>query len=347
MKTVWTYDLKGARSVSQRAPIVHGNQVIVTMNHGVGNFNGVIAALCLETGSERWRFERPHIFAQPVVTGDGSIFATGFDGFAHKIGRDGQLLWSTDVSEQNLWSGILLENRFIFSEIAGGALSTWALDAETGQEAWRYDDGGHSYGVAHGGGNCAVITSASGSFDKSSYSLHSVDIQTGRGRWRSTYPEILFRPVLFQDVIVVGSRGRVVAFDPANGSPVSEARIQGAADFECYPVARNDRVFLASTCGHIIALKLERKRGFFGGSKISLSPVWEARLGSGVEFFSEDHGQLICLTKGGNLEIIDPENGSHRISAKLSRFENGMGATATGANGFITAVNRACARIQL
>ena len=347
MQTLWTYDLKGARSVTQRSPIVSQGQVIVTMNHGQENPQGSIAALCLESGKVNWRYERPHLFSQPVIANDGSVLATGFDGVAHKLGLDGQLRWSAGVSERNLWSGLLEAGKFIFSEIGGGSKSTWALDAGTGEIDWRYENGGHSYGMAVDRAKSIIVSSAAGTMDKVVYSLHSVDITSGLKNWISAYPQILFRPAVYRDWIIVGSRGRIAAFDLADGSLASDKKIGQGADFRHSVFFRNDQIFLASDQGHVVALHIEHSRGFFRRRKISLSIVWQVHLASPIEFFGMDDGLLTCITKSGELHLIDPSDRSRTENVKLPRFNSGMGVTRVADRGFIIAINRSCSRVEL
>jgi outer membrane protein assembly factor BamB len=348
MKIIWKFDLKGARSVTQRSPILSDDHVIVTMNHGLGaNFQGVIAALCTETGVEKWRFERPHYFSQPVLSGEGSILVTGFDGWAHKIAPDGHVLWSKAVSERNLWAGILQAGKFVFPEILGGSQYSWALDAQTGEVAWRYESGGHSYGMAFDNAGSVLIASTAGTFEKTSHHLHKVDIETGARAWKASCPDVLFKPVVLEGLVIAGSRGRIAGLNLSDGAAVAEKRIGGTAGFSLNAPARNGRVFLASDQGHILALTVVTKRGLFGGASISLPAAWDIRLDSGVAYFSLEQNRLICLTDSGHLCLIDPDNGTQLQGARLPQFEKGMGVASLGANGFLLAVNRTCSRVEI
>lgn len=347
MNTLWKYAIKGARSVTQRSPILSADQVIATFNHGQGsNFQGSIVSLCPDTGSENWRFDRPHFFTQPVFADDGAILTTGFDGVAHRIGPDGRSIWASPVTERNLWAGALHSERFVFSEIGGLSEFTWAVDARTGEVVWRYRDGGHSYGVVFDRAGSVFITSAAHNFDASSYSLHGVDVETGQANWQTAHSEILFRPVVLDDLIVVGSRGAIAAFDCADGSLVSRLKIGSGSDFNQNLIRQGDTVFTASNQGHVVALSLQATRGIFGRAKRALKPAWEAHLGSPVQFFAFARGSLACLTQSGDLCIVDPDDGSLLARTKLARFEEGMGLAAIGDHGFIAAVDRHCARIE-
>ena len=133
------------------------------MNHGQdANYQGTISALDLESGDVRWRFDRPHWFAEPVIDTDGAVLVTGFDGFAHRIGPDGALQWSVQVSDRNLGSGQLCAGRYVFSEIAGQARNLWALNARTGAIDWRYEHGGHGYGLAIQQDRSVIVSTSSG-----------------------------------------------------------------------------------------------------------------------------------------------------------------------------------------
>ena len=345
---MWTHDIKGARSVSQRAPIVFQDRVIVTMNHGLDtNFQGTIMALDLETGAELWRIDRPHYFSQPVLSPDGSVYVTSFDGAAHKIGNNGKLAWSNVISERNLWSGILHAGMFIFSEIAGGSKTTWALDDQTGDVNWHYENGGHSYGVTADHAGSVVVSSYSGSFDKQVFSLHRVNIETGQRIWKAEYANILFRSVMLQDWVVVGSRGRIGAFSLPDGALVSEYISPHEAAFQQQPIAHGETVIFASDQGHVVALGVETKKRMLGRTSSSLQPIWETKIDSEIEYFALAQDSLIALTSSGHLYKLNPSNGRESLKLKLPRYQRGMGIFEIDANNFITAVNRSCERISV
>lgn len=347
MKKIWTYEIKGARSVSQRAPIIFEDRVIVTMNHGQGaNFQGTIVALDLDTGAELWRYDLPHFFTRPVMDSDGSILVSNFNGAAYKLSAQGEMLWKAQASERNLWAGVMQAGKFIFPEIAGGSKFTWAVNVQSGKIDWQYEHGGHSYGLVTDNAQSAFTSSYSGSFDKQFYSLHAVDIATGKRQWKTAHPDILFQPSTYQDFLVTGSRGAIASFSQSTGELVAKLDAKKDHSFEHPAVTYDDRVIMASDKGHILALKMEQKRTLFGKAKHSLSVIWDQPLDSDIEYFTQGINGLLALTKSGHLYKINSEDGFETAKLKLPNYVEGKGVTEIEQNKFILAINRSCSRFE-
>lgn len=348
MKTVWEFGLKGARSVTQRPPILSENQVIVTLNHGLGsNFQGTLVALDLETGTEKWRFGQPHFFTEPTLTSDGSCLVTSFNGLAHKIGRDGQLAWSTKLSERNLWSGSLQDGSFIVSEIAGGSKMTWAIDAQTGKILWQYENGGHFYGLTRSDAHSIVLTSAHGMFESQSYSLHCIDLSTGDRIWTTASADVLFQPTAINDLIVVGSRDKILAFDKTSGALVSTLKTAAGSTFRKKPIYQNDMLIWASDEGLLTALETTKKKRFIRKDAQTLTSVWDKQFDTEIEYMTQGRGGLLVLTKSGVCHKIDSFSGQAITGLKLPRYKSGMGIIEVDDTFLIAAINRNCTLLKL
>jgi len=348
MKTIWKYSIKGARSVSQRAPIVFQDQIIITMNHGQNsNFNGTVTALDFETGAELWRVDQPHYFSQPVLSPDGSIFVTSFDGSAHKISRDGEVLWSTKVSERNLWAGVLHAGKFIFSEIAGGSKFTWALDEQAGAVKWHYEDGGHSYGITGHDPDTVLISSSSGTFDKEVYSLHCVNSGTSERIWKTNYSDVIFQPTILQDLVITGVRGGIAAFNLSDGKMIAKHKSSRDVNFRLQGQVYDEIIILASNQGNLVALKNHKKKKLFRKATSNLQLIWETKLDSEIEYFCLADDYLLVLTESGHCHKINPANGNENEKLELPRYQRGMGVIEVDSNNLIVAVDRHCSRVKV
>lgn len=347
MKTKWQYGLKGARSISYRQPIIFENRAFVTINHGQGsNFNGSLISLDLETGKELWRYDHTHYFAEPTVSTDGYIYISSFSGRVFKFDIYGKLCWETQPTERNLRKGVLHKNSYVYAEIAGGSDTTIALDCLSGEVKWKYNNGGHCYGLASDNSNFIIHSSAvSIDWNKSQYFLHCTEAITGKLIWRSEYENILFCPIIFNDFVCVGSRGHIAVFDLRNGSLVAKHKINDDADFFQQPIITDEAVFFVSDQGHLVSLKVEQsKTRFFKSKKIEFSPVWEVNLSSKVKsnIVYCDH-EILVITENGYCHLMNSSTGNSERAIKLPRFKEAFGFCATK-DGILVAISRDCAR---
>lgn len=143
VKAKWKYKLQGARSVTQRRPVVQGNTVLAVFNQMKGSkFQGTLISLDATTGGENWRFTKNHLINEPVVSADGFIYITSFDGSADKLTQDGSLCWNAHPPAKycNVWKGVLACKTFVIPEIHGKARLIKALNCDNGDLSWTHDN---------------------------------------------------------------------------------------------------------------------------------------------------------------------------------------------------------------
>lgn len=346
-KSKWKYGLKGARSVTQRCPVIFGKTVLATFNYGQGsNFQGTLAAVDVDSGEELWRFNTEHFLNEPCISTDDNIFVTCFDGTVYKLGIDGQLQWKSQPSECNLWSGILFENKFYYAEIGGRSKYTRALNTTDGSVAWEYENGGHSYALATDHKERIVHCSVSGGFDESTIYLHCLNNDTGKPIWKTKYDQYLFQPLIIDDFIYIGSRSHVSLFSLDSGELLATHQIEDGIAVTARPIDAEGRVIFITEEGRVFCLStLETKVGMLRKKSFELEQLWSLELSCEVKArILQDGSLLLVITESGNLVTIDTKNGEILNQEKLTGFKEGHGITRYESD-FVISVSKDCARL--
>lgn len=347
LKSLWKYNLKGARSVTQRAPIIVGNTVFAVFNHRKGSFfQGTLSAIDLNTGEEIWRFETEHILNEPCISDDNCIYITCFDGTVYKLSTEGNLEWKSQPSQCNLWAGILLKDRFYYAEIGGRSKHTRSLNTNDGSVVWEYENGGHSYALATDHNQCVVHGSVSGSVRDKTIYLHCLQKETGETLWQTQHPQYLFQPLIIGNFIYIGSRSHVALFSLHSGELLATHHIEDGVAVTAKPIKVDDTVVFITEKGRFFCLStIETTNAPLPKKSFDLKQLWSVELSNEVKAkVFQDGSQLIAITEAGSLVAIDSANGEILYEEKLSGFKGGYGITKYE-NDFIISVSKDCARI--
>lgn len=350
MKTVWKYGLKGARSVFHRRPLVCDNRAILTINHGQdSNFNGTLACLDLSSGEELWRFDHNHNFTEPTLSDDGMLYAPSASGHIFKFDMNGKICWQTRYSDRNLWAGKLLGDYFVYAEVAAKSKTTRALDKETGELKWSYVNGGHSYGLARNTSDHVVLSSyIKPDWDTSIFALDRVDLLSGKRLWRYEHKDILYRSVIFEDHVFVGSRDHVAIFELMSGRLIDRFSEKEIGEFFQQPIIINDAVVFISKTGKVIAIQLEeQKKGLLRVKRKKVKIKWQTQLGGGCRaniLFQEN--AIHAITEDKFYNCIDAETGTQTQKTKIPNFKEAHGFSLTD-DGLLLAVSRDASHVAL
>lgn len=346
-KSKWKYGLKGARSVTQRCPVIVGKTVLATFNHGQGsNFQGSLSALDVDSGEELWRFNTEHFLNEPCISSDGDIFITCFDGAAYKLGLDGQLQWKSQPSECNLWSGILLEDKFYYAEIGGRSKYTRALNTIDGSVSWEFENGGHSYALATDHKERIVHCSVSGGFDERTIHLYCLNKDTGKTFWKTKYDQYLFQPLIIDNFIYIGSRSHVSLFSLDSGELLATHQIEDGIAVTARPIDTDGRVVFITEKGRVFCLStLETKTGILRKKSFELEQLWSLELSCEVKArMFQDGSLLLAIAESGNLVAIDTNNGEILNQEKLAGFKEGYGMVRYESD-IVLSVSKECTRL--
>jgi outer membrane protein assembly factor BamB len=203
----------------------------------VANIGGEFRAIDAKTGKVDWIERFGFITAASPAVGDGVVY---------------QPLLNRPGTDRLTATGYMV-----------------ALDAETGEELWRFKAGAVESSPLLDDGTLYF-----GTFD---HRLYALDAKTGRERWSfETGEPVKGAPALWHGAVYTGSYdGKVYAVDAESGklrwSSEGQAGLAGAGNFYAGPAIAYGRVYIGNTDGKIYA---------FGADSGDL--IWSRSTGSYV-----------------------------------------------------------------
>jgi outer membrane protein assembly factor BamB len=194
----------------------------------IGNSDGSVYALDLETGDLRWSFETGHrVWATPLIVGD-TVYVGSMDRHLYALNiSDGEIVWDFETKGA-FASQPVLEDGTLYIGAFDDKL--YAIDAETGEERWHFAGENWFWGglTVHQDVLYAVDV------DGNAYAL---DLNTGDPIWHQALlgPDdqavaVRAGPTLTEDYskLLVGSEdGLLFALDTADGSEVWNSAADG------------------------------------------------------------------------------------------------------------------------
>lgn len=322
---IWAFSLKNERHVGARAPVVDGDTLYQIFYYDRGNSSeSVCIAFDISTGAERWRFVISHVANEPTVGSDGVIHISSFEGSIYTIDRHGALRWKAPDSHRNLGKVSLIgPNRIAIAETGGGAGKTWCLDAQTGQTLWSFENGGHSYQIV-ATRDLLVHASVIGKFESTAIRLFALSAKDGHPLWVASHDEYLFRPVIHDDLVIIGARGSVLAYALATGKVVARLELpEGSAATNL--VAASGGALAIDDEATLRLLAVKRERSLFR-STVRLEQIWQVALEEEPVGQPLELGEsIIALTKGGAILVFSRDDGRQLGSHAAKKDISGVG----------------------
>jgi outer membrane protein assembly factor BamB len=238
-KLKWTFQpvFSGTASVST-APAVSGDVVITPF--AMSN-PGATIAVSLATGKELWRGPDPAVGAQVAVSA-GVAFVRGKDNTFYALdAATGREKWKMAFARESCFSLPVVRGGTVYvggnvlvtptdaSKAASQSSYLFALDANTGQQRWRYPE------TPAGLPNVCLsqpIVTADTYFAIGGASLYAVNLTTGRERWTpfevrrpvdGRVRAVLVHGLVDAGPVLVGlTSGYLMAFDKASGQTTWE-----------------------------------------------------------------------------------------------------------------------------
>jgi outer membrane protein assembly factor BamB len=318
---VWTYEASDS-GFEATAAIVGG---IVY----VGDVDGTFHAMNLSDGKPVWsrKFEESGFVAGSAVI-DGHIYCVDFNGMVRCLkAADGEPVWefNTDTAlyaAPNVHEGIVL--------IAAESGQLFALDAATGKERWEpftidqplrcwptvvegrvlvagcdgqlhlvdvatgkgvesIDIGGPADGMPAVSGDRVFFCTASGVF-------HAMTIKPLATAWQFGHRgqgEEIHAAAVNDKAVVLGTHDkRVVALDPASGTPLWELPVRSRA--ESSPVIAGNTAFFGTVRGRLQAIDMATGKETWNnevGGRFTASPA----ISDGRIVIGNEDGVLYCI----------------------------------------------------
>ena len=321
LEVLWTHKVKNGAFES--TPTITGGK---TKTVYIGDLDGHLFALDLESGKELWKYKVEIGFITAPVVKDGRIFIGDLDGYFYCFSTDGKLLWKHETMAEINSSANFYKDKVIF-----GSQDTklYCLDQKTGEVAWAHETADQVRCSATVVDNRAFVAGCDGGLhivdlDKGE-ELESVDIESPTGvtpavmgdmayvgteqggffaidwkvakaKWAFTPGDgisIRSCPAVTKDHVVFGAQNRTVySLDPVTGKENWSETLLAKVDSS--PVIVGNKVIVGSTDGRLTGLGL--KDGEI---------LWEKQLNGGIlgspgvafgrVIVATDRGVVYCL----------------------------------------------------
>jgi len=274
-------------------PAVNDGQVIV------GNQNGELVSISLNTGWKRWSFKTGGgIFSSPAFSSDKIVFGSA-DGFVYCLNKKGKTIWKLKTD------GPVLSSPLIHADtvyIGGSDHCFQAIDLKTGHPIWRsciLSGPVVSKPLLYDG---KIIF---GAWDTHLYALSS---STGAMLWKwsngssvRNYSPAACIPVAHDGVVYVVAPDRYIsAIDAANGKTLW--RNNDASIRESIGISEDGKWIYGKTMQDTIVA--------YAASREKQSAAWKMHCGFGYEhvpsMLVEKDGNVFFGTRNGIVYCIDP-----------------------------------------
>ncbi len=245
---LWRFDEAGGQYVE--GGVVGGGLFII------GNSDGNVYALDVETGTPRWVFETGHrVWATPLIVSD-TVYVGSMDRHLYSLNlSDGQVQWDFSTlgafaSEPAMWNDTLYIGAFDDK--------LYAVDALTGAERWHFAGENWFWGDVAVHDGTIYATDVNGN-------VHAVDAETGEQIWHQALDAPLRAgPVLTEDgsqMFVGSENGTLYAMDTSDGFVMWRAE-NDKAQILSPPVVSGSNVYVALLYGEarIQALHVDNGR---------------------------------------------------------------------------------------
>lgn len=295
----------------------------------IGDLDGSLLALDLETGDKRWEFKSEIGFMTSPVVRDGRIYVGDIDGLFYCLNESGEEVWRFQTEgEINSSANFYQENVLVGSQ----DFHLYALNSKTGELAWKFESQDQIRCSATVAGDRAFVAGCDGFFHvvdlKSGTEVGSTEIYSPTGATPAAFGDRVFFgneqgdffAVDWQEIknawkytdeeggnsirgcaavtdnhVVFGARNRqLYSLNPKTGSENWTTRLKAKIDSS--PVIVGNRVFVASTDGRLYAIALEDGEVVwekqFNGGFIGSPAVAFGRL-----VIATDDGVVYCLGK--------------------------------------------------
>jgi len=130
---LWEYKTDSDKSGFEGTPIVAYGKVFV------GDFDGTIHAIDLETGKVAWKIKMKDGFVTAAAAKDGRIVIGDFSGIVYCLDANtGAEIWRREIEQQVAAGANFFEGNVLVTSEGG---TMFAMDLKTGEPKWNYATG--------------------------------------------------------------------------------------------------------------------------------------------------------------------------------------------------------------
>jgi outer membrane protein assembly factor BamB len=315
-KAAWNYILKGKRNVQARPPVVAGDRLYQVFNFNTGSgSNGILACFDAASGVLVWERSFEFVTNEPVISADGTLYVTTFDGSSHALNLDGKLRWSVRPTEANVFKPILVGNALLYGEIGGGSKHTWCLDAESGDVRWKHESGGHAYSLSAVGDRVVHSVAPRG---ENGARVLCLSVADGRRLWSGESAEYVFKPVIVGPHVHVGAFESLRTHDLASGAELARFSLPGV-NLTSELLSVDEGLVFGDETGNVRSLCFEGRQW---------TQRWERQgIGDSSSRPAIMGNSIAIHSKGGYISLLDAASGAVSECLKF-KADGGTGGVA-------------------
>ncbi|UPW00834.1 PQQ-binding-like beta-propeller repeat protein [Halorussus gelatinilyticus] len=329
----WRFDAK--TPTMNASPVVADGTVYAP---GSGD-PGYVHAIDAETGESVWRFEPAGYASCAPAVADGRVyFGTWSKKFYALDAATGEQVWASDVghrfgssspavSDGTVYVGTVGDGPMVVSgeedEEKFESCAVLALDAESGDERWRYDDFGEKENV----GSSIAVADGRVYFGGES-AVYALDADSGSVAWSrevATHPQS--SPAVVDGTVYYGGPSdaedgppaRLYALDAKSGETVWTAGIDDTS-LRTSPAVADGTVYVAASSTRACLLS---------GGGVATTETDDG--GNGTDAARTEDGDSDCSgTNRGRLYALDAASGERRWTAEFRTDTRSSPAVADG-----------------
>lgn len=218
----WYDTLKGKRDIRNRSALLTRYGVLSIFHYGFSNCRSNIRMHNIENGDVLWEQDIEGTVTQVVELENGDLLVPFMQGDAIVLSPSGDVIRKFRAAKSNIWAIIPCSTSDgVVNEIHGSGKGIQRINLESGEELWRLETNTSCNAPVLISSNYYFVTSEnSNPFDFNSPYLnriHNVDIKTGHVLWQKTIDCYPLSLLIHDDLLFVGSRGKVVVIGRSSG----------------------------------------------------------------------------------------------------------------------------------
>lgn len=196
-KVLWEYKTGDDKAGFEGTPIIADGKVLV------GDFEGTVHAIDIQTGNSVWKAKGKEGFTTAGAVSNGMFVIGDFSSniYCFRV-SDGEQLWSIESEHQVINGGNFIGDEVLLSSDSG---VLFALDLKSGKQKWSYETGDQLRSSASLWKSVALL----GGCDSR---LHKIDVEKGvaLGESYSLMSPTLSTPNIIGDIAILPTQPGVV-----------------------------------------------------------------------------------------------------------------------------------------
>ncbi|HVE38235.1 MAG TPA: PQQ-binding-like beta-propeller repeat protein [Planctomycetota bacterium] len=281
--------------------------------HGTFALDGVADGALPDAPELLWKFKAGNRVDLTPVSADGRIYFTTAKGGLVALDLDGKPVWSISIAPDSFSSPPLLVDGLLIVGSNKGILH--AYETAGGKEKWGYDLGGAVQGspnrVGLSGGRPGVMA-----ISPSDGSIHGVDLETGKGVWKTPGVERCDGSAGVCDGrIVMGSCASALhVYSEAKGEKIMDVPLGGDNQVAGGVALSGSSAFAGTRSGKLCAVDVSAGKILWTNSDGQGEAFMTPAVNDATVVFGADDGKVYGVRRDTGAKIWSLDTGNRPMS---------------------------------